>query len=117
MTPTVAASHASVYAALAAAFGLGIGWLDLHTTEVVVTIVALLAGGTLLGLLQPKAAWRWAVLISLGLPVMAAVATLTGMHTPEPVHLDPRVWLVALGFALAGAYAGALIRGAAQAVA
>jgi hypothetical protein len=89
---------------------LGIGWLDLHTTEVIVTVVPLLAAGIALGLLGPKAPWRWALLIALGLPVMAAVARFSGMRTAEPVHLDPRVTLVALAFALVGSYAGALLR-------
>ena len=96
--------------ALAIALGLGIGWLDLHTTEVSVTIVSLLACGVLLGLLRSAAAWRWALLLAAGLPIMEAVASLTAMRTPEPIRLDPRVALVALGFALAGSYAGALIR-------
>jgi len=105
-----------VSAVLATVLGLGIGWLDLHTTEVIVTIVPLLAAGAMLGLLRPKAAWRWAVLIALGLPVMAAVAKLTGMHTAEPVQWDPRITLVALVFALLGSYAGVLVRRAASAV-
>jgi hypothetical protein len=100
---------------LASVSGLGIGWLDLHTTEVIVTIVPLIVAGVVLGLLRPKVAWRWAVLIALGLPVMAAVAKLTGMHTAEPVQLDPRVTLVALAFALLGSYAGALVRRGANA--
>ena len=48
--------HSRYTPALAALFGLGIGWLDLHTSEVTVTIVALLLTGVLLGLLQPVAA-------------------------------------------------------------
>ncbi len=95
---------------LAVALGLGTGWLDLHTTEVGVTIVALLAAGLLLGLLQPAAAWRWAALLAIGLPIMAGVGLLTGLRTAEPIRLDPRVALVALGFALVGSYAGALVR-------
>lgn len=95
---------------------MGIGWLDLHTTEVIVTVVPLLATGIALGLLRPKGAWRWAVLIALGLPVMAAVAILSGMRTAEPVQLDPRITLVALAFALVGSYAGALLRRVASAV-
>jgi hypothetical protein len=98
------------WAALAAAAGLGIGWLDLHTTEVIVTLVPLLASGMVLGLLRPRAAWRWAVLIALGLPLMAAVARLSGMRTAEPARLDPRIALVALAVALLGAYAGVLLR-------
>ena len=100
---------------LAAGLGLAIGWLDLHTTEVIVTIVPLLATGFVLGLIRPKAAWRWAVLIALGLPVMAAVAKLGDLRTVEPVQLDPRVALVALAFAMAGSYAGALLRRGAEA--
>ena len=102
---------------LALVLGLGTGFLDLHTTEVSVTIVALLASGFLLGLLQPAAAWRWAILVAIGLPVMAAIGRATGMQTSEPIRLDPRVWLVALAFALVGSYAGALIRRAAAAAA
>lgn len=101
--------------ALAAAAGLGIGWLDLHTTEVSVTVVALLATGIALGLLCPKAAWRWAVLLALGLPVLAVSAKLGRMRTAEPVQLDLRITLVALAFALVGAYAGVLLRRAATA--
>ena len=103
-------------ALLAAAAGLGIGWLDLHTTEVTVTVVTLVAAGMVLGAVRPRAAWRWAVLIALGLPVMASIAKLGGMRTAEPVRLDPRIVLVALAFALVGSYSGALLRRAATAV-
>ncbi len=99
-----------VCTALAFALGLCIGWLDLHATEVTVTIVALLAAGLLLGLLEPRAAWRWAALLAIGLPVMAVIGRLTGMQTPEPIKLDPLVTLVALGFALVGSYAGVVVR-------
>ena len=95
---------------LAFALGLGTGWLDLHATEVVVTIVALLAAGMLLGLLQPRGAWRWAALLAIGLPILEASALLTGMRTAEPVKLDPRIALVALLFALVGSYSGAVVR-------
>ena len=96
--------------ALALVLGLAVGWLDLHATEVTVTIVALLATGLLLGFLQPAAAWRWALLLALGLPVMEAFGLLAGLETPEPIRLDPRIALVALAFALAGSYLGALVR-------
>jgi hypothetical protein len=99
-----------MHTALAVAVALGIGWLDLHTTEVTVTISALLLGGLVLSLLQPRAAWRWAVLLALGLPVMAAVGRLLRLRTADPIHLDPRIALVALAFALVGCYAGVAIR-------
>ena len=96
--------------ALAVILGLVVGWLDVHTTQVVVTIMALLTVGLLLGLLQPRAAWRWAVLIAVGLPIMAAVAHLTGMQTAEPARLDVRIAIVALAVALVGCYIGVLAR-------
>ncbi len=100
----------AICTALAVAFGLGIGWLDLHTTEVIVTILALLLAGLFLGLLQPTAAWRWAVLLALGLPAMAVVGSLLRLRTAEPIRLDPRIVLVALAFALIGCYSGAVVR-------
>jgi hypothetical protein len=102
--------HNPVYAALAGAIGLGIGWLDLHTTEVIVTILALLSAGLLLGLLQPVAAWRWALLVAVGLPVVAGIGQLLGVDTVEPIRLDPRVALLALAVGLVGCYTGVLIR-------
>ena len=95
---------------LAAVLGLAIGWLDIHTTEVSVTIAALLAAGMVCGLVQPRAPWRWAILMALGLPVVAAAARFAKVVTPEPIQLDPRVMLVAAVFALVGCYAGALVR-------
>jgi len=102
--------HNRLCAALAAAIGLGIGWLDLHTTEVIVTILALLLAGLVLGLLKPVAAWRWALLLTLGLPIVAGCGQLLGVRTAEPIQLDPRVWLVALAVGLVGCYTGVAIR-------
>ena len=100
----------AISAALAAAFGLGIGWIDLRTTEVTSTVVALLVAGFVLGVLHPRWAWRWAVLLAVGLPAMAAVALLLHLRTAEPVSLDPRIFLVVLAFALAGCYGGVALR-------
>ena len=97
-------------ALLALALGLAIGWLDLHTTEVAVTILALIVVGLLLGLLRPAAAWRWAVLLSIGLPIMAALVIGIGMQTAEPAKLDVRIALVAFVFAFVGSYAGVWVR-------
>lgn len=95
--------------ALAVALGLVVGWLDLHVTEVSVTILALMTFGLLLGLIQPAAAWRWALLIAIELPIMAIGAIKLGLRTVEPVQPDLRITLVALVFALLGAYIGAFI--------
>lgn len=102
--------HDLACTAVAVVLGLIVGWLDLHVTEVVVTILALLVVGLLLGLLQPNAAWRWAILIAIGLPIMAAVAIVISMQTAEPAQLDFRIMLVALAFAMIGSYVGVFIR-------
>jgi hypothetical protein len=90
--------------------GLGVGWLDLHTTEVSVTILGLTLSGLLVALVQPKAAWRWALLLALGLPAMALVGRWLRMGTAEPIRLDLRIVLVALAFALVGCYVGVALR-------
>jgi len=59
---------------------------------------------------QPRAPWRWALLIALGLPVVAVAARFAAVATPEPIRLDPLVAVVAAAFALVGSYAGALVR-------
>ncbi|MGW8316929.1 MAG: hypothetical protein ACWGNV_15135 [Bacteroidales bacterium] len=96
--------------ALSIAFGLIVGWLDLHVTEVIVTIVALYVSGMIPGLIQPSAAWRWALLIVIGLPVLKLIAIVFNMQTAEPVHLDLRITLVALVITLLGTYSGVFIR-------
>jgi hypothetical protein len=55
------------------------------------------------------------VLLAVGLPMMAAVALAIDLRTAEPARLDPRIALVALAVALAGTYAGALVRRAVDA--
>jgi hypothetical protein len=101
-------------AVLAVVSGLAIGWLDLHTTEVVVTIMALMTVGVLLGLFEPIAAWRWAVLVVIGLPLTAAVARLSDLQTAEPARVDVRIALVAFAFTMVGTYTGVFIRRAVQ---
>jgi len=99
-----------VSTALAVAMGVGIGWLDLQVTEVVVTILALLLAGLLLGFLQPTAAWRWALLLALGLPAVAMVSQVLDVRTAEPIHPDLRIAMVAFAFALVGCYGGVVVR-------
>jgi len=95
--------------ALALVLGLVTGWLDLHVTEVIVTILTLIGSGLVVGMIQPKAAWRWAILIAIGLPILAFCAIKFGFETAEPVHLDFRIAFVALAVALIGTYIGVLI--------
>ncbi len=45
-----------------------------------------------------------------GLPAMAVVGNLLRVRTPESIRLDPRIALVALGFAAVGCYGGLVVR-------
>lgn len=92
---------------------VAIGWLDLHAAEVSITILALLIAGIFLGSFRPAAAWRWAILVSLGLPAMTTIARVFGLQTSEPARLDLRIMLAAFLFTLAGTYAGVFVRRAA----
>ena len=111
MTPASKGSRSNAMcAALAVTIGIGVGWLDLQTTEVIVTILALVVAGLLLGLLQPESAWRWAALLASGLPAVASVAQLLHVRTAEPIRFDPGVALVAFAFAFVGCYSGVVAR-------
>ena len=90
--------------------GFAIGWLDLHITEVLVTIVSLLGSSLILGFIQPVSAWRWALFIAIGLPMMVTIALVTGMQTAEPAQLDVRIALVAFTFTFLGSYVGVFLR-------
>lgn len=105
------------FAALAFALGLVVGWFDVRTTEVWTTILLLLGAGFALGALRPEGAWRWALLLVAGIPIVAAIAIATGAQTAEPAQLDPRIVLISLVFALLGCYAGVFVRRAARALA
>ncbi len=94
---------------MAFTLGIIIGWIDLQVTEVTVTILSLLMSGFLLGFFQPKSPWRWAFLITVGIPIMEIIAITFSLKTAEPVKLDPFIILVILLFALIGTYAGVLI--------
>ena len=93
---------------LALALGLGIGYVRLHTVDSPETIMALLGSGILLGVLQPAAAWRWALLLVVGLPITAGIARVAHVWTPFPADLY--IPLFQLAFAIAGTYGGALLR-------
>jgi len=108
--PTLQSSRNLFSVIFAITLGIIIGWIDLQVTEVAVTILSLLIGGFLLGLLQQKSAWRWAFLITVGIPIMQIIAINFSLQTAEPVKLDPLVILIVLLFALIGTYVGVFMR-------
>jgi hypothetical protein len=94
-------------------FGLAVavGYVNTHTDETGVVAGSVLVASGLLGLVEPRGAWRWGLLVGLSVPVGQAIFHLLGARVPYPnAWSDLPVTLVALVPALIGAYAGSLIR-------
>jgi hypothetical protein len=88
-----------------------VGYVNTHTDEVPIVLTTTLVATGLLGLAQPRAAWRWGILVALALPASQITALLFGWRVPYPNGWSGLpVTLVALVPGLIGAYAGALAR-------
>ena len=85
---------------VAAILGLGIGVVDSspHWDDTGITVAALVAVTGSLGLVYPRGAWLWALAVGIWIPVLNIAQT----HNASSV--------LALVFAFAGAYAGAVGR-------
>jgi len=77
---------------------------EIYTDDTGVEVAFLLAITFILGLLHPRRAWQWALMVGPALPIADLI---TG--TPAPKGLV----LVLIAIGLVGAYAGALLRKAA----
>jgi hypothetical protein len=98
---------------LAAGLALAVivGYVNTHTDEMGIVVTCALAGSAILGLIQPRAPWRWGLLIALAFPVGQAVAIVLGLRVPYPnTWNDIPVTALALVPCLAGAYVGSLAR-------
>ena len=60
-------------------------WLRLHTAMVHGPLLALLAAATVLAALEPRHAWRWAVMLGFSVPLAQGIAHLTGAALPGEV--------------------------------
>jgi len=97
---------------LAAALGFALyaTYIDRHNLdEVYPTLMVVLVGSFVLGLLRPRHAWRWAIIIGLGVPFFGPLPAL-------PARLaSPGRWAmlgVLLIPGLIGAYTGSILRSA-----
>lgn len=100
----------ALYTSLALLCGLFAGWIDFQTTEIQATLLVVLIGSAALGFIQPRGAWRWAILIALGLPLAYSLFPLFGLLPKEQPNPGVYATLIALLPALVGAYGGVLIR-------
>ncbi|HWQ35804.1 MAG TPA: hypothetical protein VNQ79_23375 [Blastocatellia bacterium] len=95
--------------------GLVIGYLDQRASEVQGIVLLLLAATGLPGFIHPAGAWRWALLIGCGVPATHLVRRALGYPPSYPVEPNVFASFLALIPAFIGAYAGALLRRAAEA--
>jgi hypothetical protein len=100
----------AVFAALSLAGGLLAGAVDYNATEPQPAALIVLVCAALLGFAQPRNAWRWAILVALGLPLMYLVAPQLGWQPRSPSEPGLYATLIALIPAFIGAYGGVLLR-------
>src|SRR4030042_6283786 len=93
---------------LALAGGIFAGWVDFNNDEPQAAVLVILIVTFLLGLIQPKLAWLWAISVALCLPAVYLVATRIGYRPVSPPSPRWYASLLALIPAFIGAYAGAL---------
>jgi hypothetical protein len=94
----------------AVVMGLLSGWVDLKIGDLLLTALVVLAACMLLAVFRPARTWRWAVLVG----VMVPLADLFGYLalTQKPYRAQIYESFLAFLPAIAGAYGGAMLRGA-----
>ncbi len=95
---------------LALCGGIFAGWVDFNNDEVQAAVLVILVVTFLLGLILPRRAWLWAVIVALCLPGVYLVARSLGYQPVSPPEPDWYASLLALIPAFIGAYAGVLGR-------
>jgi hypothetical protein len=100
-------SDAVIYM-LGAVLGVGAGWLNLKTGDLLLTALFVLVSTMLLGALRPEKPWRWIVLVGICVPILQVLAYWLLAEKPYRTQIYESL----LGFltGTAGAYGGALGR-------
>lgn len=96
--------------AMAVLGGFIAGAVDFRNDEpqAAVLVIAVFAG--LLGFIQPRKAWRWAILVGLGVPIVYLIATALGYHAKSVGEPGWYASLIALIPAFISTYCGVLLR-------
>ncbi len=96
--------------AMAVLGGLIAGAVDFRNDEPQAAVIIIVAFAGLLGFVQPKKAWRWAIIVGLGVPAVYLIFTALGYQSksvPEPGWYAS---LIALIPAFLSTYGGVLLR-------
>ena len=86
------------------------GAVDFNNDEPQAAVIVIVVFAGLLGFIQPRKAWRWAIIEGLGVPTVYLIATALGYRSksvPEPGWYAS---LIALIPAFISTYCGALLR-------
>jgi hypothetical protein len=94
---------------LAAAAGLGTGWVDVVVDDLLLTALLVLAACMLLGLLRPRWPWRWVMVVGMFVPLSELAAYLA--RAVKPTRAQVYGSFLASLPGIAGAYGGSLMRG------
>jgi cyanate permease len=101
---------AALCIALAVIGALLAGAVDFNNDEPQAAVIVIVVFAGLLGFIQPKKAWRWALIVGLGVPIVYLMATALGYQSkgvPEPGWYAS---LIALIPAFISSYGGVLLR-------
>ncbi len=96
--------------ALAVMGGFLAGAVDFNNDEPQAAVIVIIAFTGLLGFLQPRKAWRWALIVGLGVPSVYLIATALGYHAKSVGEPGWYASLIALIPAFISTYCGVLVR-------
>src|SRR5438874_3980652 len=88
--------------------GLLIGFMEPRTEEIIFIVFLLFAFGFFAGFVQPRGAWRWAILLAMWVPLNELFALVMNVRLVEPPN--PAAGLFAFVPALLGTYMGVLLQ-------
>ena len=93
---------------LAAACGIGTGWVDVAVNDLLFTALLALMACILLGMLRPWWPWRWVLVVGVFIPLTELAAYL--ILTVKPTRAQVFGSFLAFLPGIAGAYGGSLMR-------
>jgi hypothetical protein len=95
-------------AALAAAILSGI--IEMRQTELLITVVFILATGVAIGIVWWKQSWKYGLVIGLGVPIAYVLAPVFGWHPTTHAQPNAIIAFAALLPGVTGAATGAMLR-------
>jgi hypothetical protein len=95
---------------LAIAGGIFAGWVDFNNDEPQAATLVIMVVTFLTGMILPKKAWLWAIIVTLCLPGVYLIARELGYRPVSPPNPGWYASLIAIIPALIGAYLGTLAR-------